>query len=127
MWLVAAETASWVAVAGTLGGLIVGLLAPFVSQRTQQHVARSDRQAEIARTALGLFEGGQSLETLLGGPSSPARRQLFLLSHQLRDEPARRACVALVAAAGTNDVDGGALEERWSHCVQALGRIARSG
>jgi hypothetical protein len=127
MRVVAVETASWVAVVGTLGGLLIGLLAPFVSQQAQRRAARGDRQAEIARTALSLFEGGESLQALLGGPISSTRRQLFLLAHQMRDEAARKSCVALVASAGARAVDERELDDRWSECVQSLGRIARSG
>ena len=127
MRVIAAETGSWVTVVGTLGGLLVGLLAPLVTQRAQVRIVRGDRQAEIARSALSLFEGDQSLEVLLGGRTSPVRRQLFLLAQQLRDEPARRSCVTLVATAGAREPEAGELDERWDDCVRALGRIARSG
>jgi hypothetical protein len=111
----------------TLGGVAAGLLAPFVSQRAHGRAARRESQAELARSALVLFEGDSSLEALLCGPTSPTRRRLFLLASQLRDDSARVACIGLVATAGAPDVDADALTEHWGRCVDELGRLARSG
>jgi hypothetical protein len=119
--------ASWVAVVGTIGGLLAGLLAPVVTQRATAQVARRGAQADIARAVLQLFEGDRSLEALLCGPASTARRQLFLLANQLRSTPARQACVTLVAAAGSDPVDHDALDAHWTTCVQAVGEVVRSG
>lgn len=118
---------TWVAVVGTMGGLVAGLLAPFLSQRADAQAARRGTQADLARAVLRIFEGDQSLEALLCGPASPARRQLFLLANQLRSPQARQACVALVATAGADPVDPDALDASWTDCVRELGDVARSG
>jgi hypothetical protein len=118
--------ATWVAVAGTIGGLVAGLFAPFVTQAAGAHTARRGAQADIARAALQIFEGDQSLEALLCGRASSARRRLFLLANQLRSGEARRACVALVAVAGADPVDHQALDASWTDCIRTLGEVARS-
>jgi hypothetical protein len=119
--------ASWAGVLGTLGGLVAGLLAPVVGQRSASRVLRRERQADLGRAALVLFEGDETLDVLLRGTASATRRKLFLLATQLDDDAARRASLDLVASAGDPSVPGEVVEERWTTCVRALGRVARSG
>jgi hypothetical protein len=114
-------------IVGTLAGLAAGLLAPYVSQRAQSLATTRRSQAALAQAALSLFEGNQSLEELLCGPTSPTRRRLFLLTTQLRDNSARAACMRLIATAGTSDMDAGTLTDEWARCIDELGRIVRSG
>lgn len=118
---------SWAGVLGTLGGLVAGLLAPAVGQRSAGRVLRRERQADLGRAALALFEGDETLDVLLRGRASATRRKLFLLATQLEDEAARRASLDLVASAGDPTVPDEVVDERWTACVQALGRVARSG
>ena len=116
-----------VAVIGTLTGLAAGLLAPFLAERAQARAARRAHQADLARAVLALFEGDQSLARLLCGPTSAARRKLFLLANQLKDGAARQACIDLVAVAGVPSPNEELVDDCWTTCVETLGQVARSG
>lgn len=116
----------WVGIIGTLAGLTAGLIAPYVSSAAAARSARRGEQAELARTALSLFEGESTLERLLRGTASATRRKLFLIANQLDDEATRRTCLDLVAAAGDPSTDELIVEDKWTSCVQLLGQVARA-
>jgi hypothetical protein len=111
---------------GTLGGAVLGLLAPLVTSR----LARRDRdievQRQIASDIMALFEGDESPLGLLVPEQSRPRRQLYILGLRLDSKVARRACMTVIALAGQSPYDEGKLLEAWNVMMNEIGSVYRN-
>jgi len=110
---------------GTLGGALLGLLAPFITSRMSRREHDLDVQRDIASEVMSLFDNGDSPAALLTPAESRPRRKLYLLGLRLDNEDARRSCMTVVAQAGQKPYNEDQLLDSWNIMMSQVSTVYR--
>jgi len=110
--------------AGTVGA-VIGLAAPLINAMTARLGGRRQQQRELADQIMEIFAEPRTLDSLLGGAHSAARRRLYLLGVRLTDPDARHACEELVTSAGQPGASEDEIFPAWEKTIAEISRVSR--
>lgn len=114
-----------VPVAGTMLGLLAGLLSPVITDGVgRRNTRRTDERARCD-DILGMFRD-VNVVTTLRNPRDGTRRALLLTAVRIRDHQARSACTNLVEYSSRGDATDDEILDRWTTMIDEVARVHRA-